>query len=365
MIHNTVAKHSFRTMLKDLTEAAGAPGQEQPVRAVMERYVKDWADEITNDRVGSLIARRGNQGPRIMIAGHLDEIGMMVTRIDEKGFLRFQTLGGWWSQVLPAQRVEVLTGKGKVLGVIGSKPPHMMNAEESKKGVSIDQLFVDIGVESKEEAEELGVRPGDFIVPYSPFTEMANSNRWLAKAMDNRMGCAVVAEVLHRLHQEEIDHPNTVYAVGTAMEEVGCRGAKTAAAQINPDVALVVDVGIATDSPGVDSNQVESKLGGGPNLILYDARHIPNQNLVRLAEEVAEDLGIQIQYEFVQRGATDAANIHLNDTGVPTISLGVPARYIHSHTSIIDRRDVEQLVDWLVELIKRLDHERVEELQQF
>lgn len=362
MLHTKV-KHSFQTMLKDLTETAGAPGHERSVREVMESYVQPWADEVSGDRLGSLVAKKGKQGPRIMIAGHLDEIGLMVTRIDDKGFLRFQPLGGWWSQVLPAQRVELFTRKGKLLGVIGSKPPHMMSAEEAKKGVSLDDLFIDLGVESKEEAEQLGVRPGDFAIPFSPFTEMANSNRWLAKAMDNRMGCAVAAEVLYRLHQDNVDHPNQVFAVGTVMEEVGCRGAKTAAAVVNPDIAFAIDVGIATDSPGISSNHSESKLGGGPIMVLYDARHIPNQGLVHLAEEVADDLGINIQYEFIQRGATDAANIHLNEIGVPALSMGVPSRYIHSHSSIIDKRDCEQLIDLIVEMVKRLDTDKVKELQ--
>lgn len=363
MLHITRVKPSFQTMLKDLTEALGAPGNERPVRKVMEQYGKPWADEITGDRLGSFIARKGTAGPKIMIAGHLDEVAFMVTRIDEQGFLRFQPLGGWWSQVLPAQRVQVLTRKEPLIGIVGSKPPHMMKADEFKKGVPIDELFIDIGVESKDEAMELGVRPGDFVIPYSPFTEMGNSNRWLAKAMDNRLGCAVALEVLRQVHEQKIEHPKQIYAVGTVMEEVGCRGAKTASAVVNPDVAFVIDVGIATDSPGIKSQHSETKLGKGPILVLYDARHIPNQGLLRFAEEVAQEFDIPFQYEVIPGGATDASNIHLNDLGVPAISLGVPARYIHSHSSIIDKRDAEQLVKWLVEMVKRLDEKKIREFQ--
>jgi endoglucanase len=359
----TQVKHSFLTMLKELTEAGGPSGCETAVREVMERWVRPYADEIRTDRLGGLIARRGTHGPRIMIAGHLDEIGFMVTRITDQGYLHFQTLGGWWSQVLPAQRVEVLTKKGKVLGVIGSKPPHMMEPEEQKKAVSIDDLYIDIGVESRQEAEELGIRPGDFVIPKSEFTVMANENRLVAKAFDNRLGCAVAVEVLYQLAQG-VSHDNQVFAVGTVMEEVGCRGAYTATEVVKPDIAIAVDVGIATDTPGVNSKHSSCELGKGPILVLYDARHIPHQGLLELVKQVAEEEQIPYQTEVVQRGATDAANIHTYKDGVPAISLGVPARYIHSHTSIIDRRDAEMLVRWLVAIVKRLDAKTVEKLIQ-
>jgi putative aminopeptidase FrvX len=296
-----------------------------------------------------------------MLAAHLDEIGFMVTRIDKHGFLFFQPLGGWWSQVLPAQRVEVHTRKGTLLGIIGATPPHTMSAEQRKKAVEIEHLYIDLGVESREEAEELGVRPGDTVTPYSPYTTLNHPHRVVGKAMDNRIGCAVVAEVIYRLSQGR-RHPNQVYAVGTVMEEVGRRGAKTAAAVVKPDVAFAIDVGIATDTPKMGETPTKLYLGQGPVLAIYDARHIAHQPLLNLARDVADEVGIPYQYEVVTRGGTDASHIHLYDKGVPTLTLGVPSRYIHSHTSVIDQRDVEQLINWLVALMERLDRQTIEKL---
>lgn len=361
MLQTTKTKNTFATMLQELTDVAGPPGQEKAVRDVMAKWTEPWADEITTDRLGSFIARKGLSGPRVMLAAHLDEIGFMVTRITSDGFLCFQTLGGWWSQVLPAQRVEVITRKGTLLGVIGSKPPHLMSPEDRKKGIELDNLFIDLGMESREEVEELGVRPGDFVVPYSPYTKLSHPHRVVAKAMDNRIGCAIVAEVLHRL-SSGIRHPNQVYAVGTVMEEVGRRGAKTATAVVKPDVAFAIDVGIATDTPHIGSTPTSCRLGKGPVLVLYDAGHLAHQPLLALVREVAEEEGIPLQYEIVQRGGTDASNIHTYQLGVPTISLGVPSRYIHSHTSIIDQRDVDYLINWLVALTTRLDRRTIDKL---
>lgn len=363
MAQATQLKHNFLTLIKDLTEASGPPGREGQVREVMYQYASPYADEIRKDRLGSFIAHKGLIGPRIMIAGHMDEVGFMVTRITDEGYLRIQSLGGWWGQVLPAQRVEVITRKGNVLGVIGSKPPHLLAGEEAKKGVEIKDLFVDLGVESKEELDELGVRPGDFVVPYSPFTTMSNENRWLAKAMDNRMGCAVVIEVLRQLREQGIDHPNQVFAVGTVQEEVGCRGAITSAHAVKPDIAIAVDVGIATDSPGSNNPHADTVMGKGPILVMYDAGHIPHRELVDFVKQVAAEEGIPYQLDVIERGATDARFIHTFNTGVPAVSLGVAARYIHSHTSMIDRRDTENLVKWITAIIKRLDQQKVDELR--
>lgn len=160
------------TMLKDLTDAKGIPGNEREVRQVMKSYIEPFADEVTTDRLGSLIAKKtgAENGPKIMIAGHLDEVGFMVTQITDKGFIRFQTVGGWWAQVMLAQRVTIVTKKGEITGVIGSKPPHILSPEARKKSVEIKDMFIDIGASSREEALEWGVLPGDMIVPHFEFT---------------------------------------------------------------------------------------------------------------------------------------------------------------------------------------------------
>lgn len=354
----------LRQSLAELTQAPGPSGHEGPVRKVMARQLEGLSDEVMADRLGAVIARKEGllSGPRVMVAGHLDEVGLLVTRITDEGFLRFQPLGGWWSQVLPAQRVDVVTDKGTVLGVVGSTAPHLLSLEQRKKAVPLEELFIDVGAESGEQARQWGIRPGDVIVPHSPFTVLTNSKLWLAKAMDNRLGCAVAVEVLRRL--QGIDHPNTLFSVGTVLEEVGRRGAHTATAVVKPDIGFAIDVGISADTPGGGKSDASCKLGNGPLIVLYDAGHIPHRGLIRLVEETAEEAGISLQYEWIRRGATDASHIHLYGAGVPTVSLGVPARYIHSHASIIHQDDAEQLVDLLVRVIQRLDSTTLENLVQ-
>lgn len=212
-------------MLKDLTDANGIPGNERQSREVMKKYIEPFADTIETDNLGSLIAKKEGlaDGPKIMVAGHLDEVGFMISQIDDKGFLKFQTVGGWWNQVMLAQRVTITTRSGKeITGVIGSKPPHILSPEARKKPVEIKDMFIDIGASSREEAKEWGVTPGDMVTPYFEFTVMNNDKLLMAKAWDNRIGCAIAIDVLKGL--KGIDHPNVVYGVGTVQEEVGLRG---------------------------------------------------------------------------------------------------------------------------------------------
>src|SRR5699024_10075660 len=337
------------TMLKDLTDARGIPGNEKEAREVMERYIEPFSDRVYTDNLGSLIAeKKGDEnGPKIMVAGHLDEIGFMVTRIDKDGFVYFQTVGGWWSQVMLAQRVTIMTKEGDVTGVIGSKPPHILSAEARKKPVDIKDMFIDIGAMSKEEAESFGVRPGDSIVPYFEFTQLKNEKMLLAKAWDNRIGCAIAIDVLKQLKDEE--HPNIVYGVGTIQEEVGLRGAKTSAHLIDPDIGFGVDVGIAGDTPGIADHEADSKLGDGPQIILYDASMVSHKGVRDFIVETAEENNIPFQYSSIPGGGTDSGSIHLTANGVPSLSITIATRYIHSHAAILHRDDYENAVKLIVE----------------
>ncbi|MEK4969014.1 M42 family metallopeptidase [Cytobacillus sp. FSL R7-0696] len=347
------------TMLKELTDARGVPGNEREVREVMKKYIEPLADELTTDGLGSLIAKKIGQadGPKIMVAGHLDEVGFMVTSIDNKGFLRFQTVGGWWSQVMLAQRVTIVTSKGDVTGVIGSKPPHILPAEARKKTIEIKDMFIDIGASSREEALGWGVKPGDMVVPYFEFTVMNNEKMLLAKAWDNRIGLAIAIKVLEGLKNE--NHPNTVYAVGTVQEEVGLRGAKTAAQMIEPDIGIAVDVGIPGDTPGVTEKDALSKLGDGPQIILYDASMVSHKGLRDFVTDTADELNIPYQFDSVPGGGTDAGSIHLTYKGVPALSITIATRYIHSHAGILHRDDFENAVKLITAVIKRLDNDTV------
>ncbi|SDM96540.1 M42 family metallopeptidase [Sediminibacillus halophilus] len=350
------------TMLKELTDARGISGNEKEAREVMEKYIAPYADEVFTDNIGSLIAKKTGKenGPKVMVAGHLDEVGFMVTRIDDKGFVYFQTIGGWWSQVMLAQRVTLMTRKGDVTGIIGSKPPHILPAEARKKPVEIKDMFIDIGASSREEAEEFGVRPGDSIVPYFEFTQMNNEKLLLAKAWDNRIGCAIAIEVLKRLKDE--NHPNIVYGVGTVQEEVGLRGARTATHTIKPDIGFGVDVGIAGDTPGISDKEADSKIGEGPQIILYDASAISHKGLRDFVLDTADANKIPYQYATMAAGGTDTGSIHLTANGVPALSITVATRYIHTHAAILHQDDFENAVKIIVEVIKGLDEDKVKEI---
>ncbi|WP_042459570.1 M42 family metallopeptidase [Neobacillus dielmonensis] len=350
------------TMLKDLTDAKGIPGNEREVREVMKKYITPYADEITTDGLGSLIAKKVGKadGPKIMVAGHMDEVGFMITQIDDKGFLRFQTVGGWWGQVMLAQRVTVVTRKGEVTGIIGSKPPHVLSAEARKKPIDIKDMFIDIGASSREEAQEWGVRPGDMVVPYFEFTVMNNEKMLLAKAWDNRIGCAIAIDVLKQL--QGVDHPNVVYGVGNVQEEVGLRGAKTSTHKIEPDIGFAVDVGIAGDTPGITEKEAMSKMGKGPQIVVYDASMVAHKGLRDFVTDTADELNIPYQFESIPGGGTDAGSIHLTHNGVPALAITIATRYIHSHAAILHRDDYENAVKLIVEVIKRLDRETVDKI---
>ncbi|MFD2213714.1 M42 family metallopeptidase [Metabacillus endolithicus] len=350
------------TMLKDLTDAKGIPGNEREVRDVMKKYITQYSDEVTTDHLGSLIAKKVGQenGPKIMIAGHLDEVGFMVTQIDDKGFLRFQTVGGWWSQVMLAQRVTIVTSKGDVTGIIGSKPPHILPPEARKKPVDIKDMFIDIGATSREEALEFGVKPGDQVVPYFEFTVMKNEKFLLAKAWDNRIGCAIAIDVLKNL--KGTDHPNVVYGVGTVQEEVGLRGARTSANMIEPDIAFGVDVGIAGDTPGISDKEAASKMGEGPQIILYDASMVSHKGLRDLVTDTADELSIPYQFDAIAGGGTDSGAIHISANGVPALSITIATRYIHSHAAMLHRDDYENAVKLITEVVKKLDRDTVNKI---
>lgn len=351
------------TMLKDLTDAKGIPGNEREARDVMEKYITPFADEIDQDGLGSLIAKKVGDanGPKVMVTGHLDEVGFMVTKIDKKGFISFQTVGGWWSQVMLAQRVTIVTRNGEtVTGVIGSKPPHILSPEARKKPVDIKDMFIDIGAESKEEAMEWGVLPGDMVVPYFEFTVMKNEKHLLAKAWDNRIGIAIAIDVLKQLKDEK--HANTVYSVGAVQEEVGLRGAKTAATKINPDIGFAVDVGVAGDTPGISEKEATGNMGDGPQILLFDASMVSHKGLRNLVVDTAEEKGIPYQFGSIPAGGTDAGAIHISNNGVPSLAICIPTRYIHSHAGILHRDDYENTVKLIVEVIKKLDSETVKKI---
>jgi putative aminopeptidase FrvX len=343
-------------LLKELTNAHGVAGYEAEIRGLVRRHLEEHG-QIEQDRIGSVVCRQGETGPRVMLAGHMDEIGFMINHITNEGFLKFLPLGGWWDQVLLGQRVLIKTHKGDLLGVIGAKPPHMLPPDDRKKVVERKDMYIDIGATTKEEVEEAGVRLGDPVVPDSTLRVLANEKTYMGKAFDDRVGVALMIEALR--HFSESHHPNILYGVATVMEEVGLRGAKTSAEVVDPDVAIILESDICGDVPGIKPEESEVKLGAGPSLILLEARLIPNLKLRDLVIEKAKELEIPLQFSAMPGGATDGGQIHLHRSGVPTVVLGVPARHIHCHSGIINREDFDSALKLLVVLIETLDEETV------
>ncbi len=345
-------------LLKELTEANGIPGYEGPVRSIVRKYLEGLG-KLSQDKIGSVICQvAGSEDtPKVMLAGHMDEIGFMIKHITKEGFLHFLPLGGWFDQVLLGQRVVIKTKAGDVVGVIGAKPPHLLPADERSKVIKRKDMYIDIGATSKEEVEEAGIQPGDPAIPRADFVPLVNGKTYLSKAFDDRVGVAMMISTLEQL--KSTAHPNTVYGVATVQEEVGLRGATTSVRAVDPNVAIILESDIAGDVPGIKPEESSVELGKGPTTLIYEARMIPNIKFRDFLLETAEDIEVPVQISYVEGGATDGGAIHLHNTGVPTVVIGVAARHIHSDSSIIHRDDYDNAVKLLVEMIKRLDKDKV------
>jgi len=350
-------------LLKELTEAPGPPGYEEAVRKLFTDRIKPFADSVSYDGLGSVIAQQGNSGPRIMLDAHMDELGGMVRRIRPDGFISMQMLGYWLSAALPDQRWVIIGSKGPVLAVTDIWDAHI--APHDAQGHTQQQdLYLDTGARSAAEDAALGITPGDPVVPVSDFAVLAN-NRYLAKAWDDRVGCAVMLEVARRLARTP--HPNQVFYAATVQEEgsIEMRGAQTSARIINPDIGFSLEVGIPNDVPGPGPEAAQEVLGGGPGMMLYTFSELPNRKLVSHVKEVAAAQHIPLQFDFVPGFGDDAGAIKLNNTGVPVTTILVPARSTHAHNGIIDRSDFDRTVDLVVALIHSLDAATIARIKSF
>lgn len=344
--------------LKTLSELNGVPGREKEVRDYLKDQIKNFVDKVETDRLGSLIGYKNDGNRTIMLAGHMDEVGLMVSSIDKNGFIKFQTLGGWYSQVMLAQEWQIITPKGVIFGVTGVKPPHILSPEERTKAAAIDSMYIDIGVSSDEEAMNLGVKPGQMITPYTQFRVLGNGKYLLGKAWDNRIGSAVVLEVSKRLKEEALD--TKVAYTFTVQEEVGLRGAKTSSYMVRPDVAIAIDTGLGNDTPGLTSQ--DQTLGKGPQILLLDGGLVPHQGLRNFIIEVAKEFNIPFQEGYIAGGRTDAGNMHLAHQGALSVSICIPTRNMHSHTSIIHYDDFVNTVELVYQLVKKLNSQKIESL---
>ena len=349
------------SLLQELTEAHSVSGHEDEVRAI---FVDELAEcgELSTDRNGSVFCELGDDGPRVLVAGHMDEVGFMVQNITPDGFIQFLAIGGWWEHNLLSQRVEILTRSGnKMLGVIASRPPHFLPEAQRRQVMTIDQMFIDVGAESRRDVVEgFGISLGDPIAPVSAFTSLGREDYFMAKAFDNRVGMAGTIHAGQIL--SESAHPNKLILCGTVQEEVGLRGAKTAAVFAKPDVAIVLEGPPADDAPGFLRSECQGRLGGGVQIRMFDPSAISHPRLARLAIETAQAEGIPYQVTVRRSGGTDAGAFHVANEGIPSIVLGVPARYIHSHNAIIDLNDYLHMVTLTIALVRKLDEETVEGL---
>lgn len=345
-------------MFKTLTELQGAPGNEHLVRQYMRTELEKYSDEIIQDRLGGIFGVRKGKGPKVLVAGHMDEVGFMVTQITKNGMIKFQPLGGWWNQVMLAQRVQIMTDNGPVIGVIGSIPPHNLTPEQRAKPMEMKNMLIDIGADDEEDAKAIGIRPGQSILPVTPFTPMSNPKKILAKAWDNRYGCGLAIELLKEL--KDVELPNELYSGATVQEEVGLRGAQVAANMIKPDIFYALDASPANDMSGDDKEF--GQIGKGALLRIFDRTMITHRGMREFVLDIAESNNIKYQY-FISQGGTDAGRVHLSNDGVPSAVIGIPSRYIHTHASIIHVDDYAAAKELIVELVKHTDANMVEYLR--
>jgi putative aminopeptidase FrvX len=338
-------------ILEKLSNACGVSGREDEVTGLMKKFLKPYVDEVTEDNLGNVIGiKKGKKNaPKVMLATHMDEIGLLVKTISKEGFLQFAKIGGIDDRVLLAQKVKVYTEKGPLHGIIGSKPPHIQKEEERKKIVTYDQLFIDIGAKNQEEAMKMGVKIGDPISFDIKFARVGK-DIVIGKAFDNRIGCAVMIEAMKQLKKTKC----TVYAVGTVQEEVGLRGAGTAAFGIHPNVGIAIDVTVAGGMPGVKETEAPIKMRKGPSITVADRGLITHPKVLRWLIDAAEENKIPYQLETGLPGSTDAARISLTREGIPSGVVSVPTRYIHSPTALLSMKDAENSVKLVVAAIQKI-----------
>ncbi len=345
----------MKGLLKKLSNALGVSGFEEKVREIIFNELDGYVDEIKIDEMGNLIAIKNGipDGKRIMLAAHMDEIGLMIRYIDKKGFIKFSKIGNLNDQMLLNQDISIQTSNGNVNGVIGSKPPHKMKKSEKNNVVEYDKMFIDIGASSREEAEKM-VGIGDPIVINQNFQDFGY-NLVKGKALDNRVGCAILVEVL-----KKVDSSATIYGVATVQEEVGLKGAKTSAFSINPDMALALDVTIAGDHPGIKREDAPSELGKGPSIVLADESGdgiITHPMVKKLLITEAEKENIPYQLEVREGGTTDGTAIQLTRQGIPTGVISPPSRYIHTPVSVVSMDDIDYTVKLLLAVLNEVKNE--------
>ncbi len=336
----------FNTLEK-LISADSVSGFEGSIREVLKKELKPYVDEIKVDKIGNLIARKGKGSPKMMITAHMDEIGLMVRDIEDDGFIRFDAIGGWDNRILLASKVKIYGSKGGVIGVIGSKPIHVMEEEEKKKPIKLKELFIDVGAKTKKEVESAGISIGDFVAPYGELNKLV-STKITGQGFDDKLGCLSIIEIMKSLKSFK----GSVYVVGTVQEETGLIGIRGSAFGIEPDVVLAIDTTIAGDTPEMKAESLPTVLGKGPVLVLKDAISMMQPQVKKWLKAAGKKAKINLQYEVMKGGATDASITPTVREGIPSGCIAIASRYIHTPVEVADMKDVEDIVKLVVEAIK-------------
>ncbi len=341
-------------LLQMFSDAHGMSGYEDDVATLLRTELEPLVDEVRTDKMGNVIGIRAGEGPTVMVAAHMDEIGLVVSHIDDDGFLRVVSVGGFSDQIILGQRVVIHGRDGKVLtGAVGSRPIHLMDAEERKKMVKLKDMFVDCGATSAANAAELGVEIGSTMTLDRSFARLGN-DFVTGKALDNRAGVVMLVSALQRLKGRPVKA--TIQAVGTVQEEVGLKGARTSAFGLSPDVAIATDVTIPGDHPGVSRNECHVCAGKGPSITILDAGGrgvIAPRPVVKWLRESAEKESIPHQFSVGDGGNTDASVINITKAGIPCTVIAVPARYIHSPVEVLSLRDLDNGAALIAAAIER------------
>jgi endoglucanase len=349
--------------LKKISETDGISGHEKEVAKLIKKELSSSTDKIEFDNLGSIICYQNGKknAPTILMSGHMDEVGFLVSRIEKNGFLRLQPIGGWWPHVVLAEVVNVETQDGKIyFGVIGAQPPHGMSAEARKQVMDIKDMYLDMGVKDAKQIEEMGIKVGDPITPYTQFRVLNDGKSLLGKAWDDRIGAAIGVETLKRM--KSIPHEANLVFAGTVQEEVGLRGAKTASYHVKPDIAFALDVTMSYDLPGSPDNP--TKLGAGVALSIMDGSVIAHRGLFELVEQIAKEKHIKYTYDLLTAGGTDSGEIHKQYDGIITMTISLPCRYFHSHVSIINIDDYYAAVDLMCAIAEKIDSKTLQQLKE-
>lgn len=339
-------------LLKKLTEANGVSGGEQEIRSIILEEIKDKVDHMHVDKIGNIIAyKKGIKHPnkKVMLSAHMDEVGLIVVNIEDSGLIKFKPVGGIDPRILLSKIVHI--GEKLIPGVIGTKAIHLQEIEERKEALGIKELYIDIGTSNKKETESL-VKIGDYVAFNSKYIEFGN-DLIKAKALDDRVGCAILIQMLDK------DYDFSLYTIFTVQEEVGLRGAKAATFDVNPDIALVVEGTTCSDVPGTGPHEYATKLGKGPAISIMDSASYSDKDIAKTLFKIGIDNNIPVQYKKTTFGGNDSGAIHLTKEGIRTGAISIPCRYIHSPSSVMNKKDYLNCIKILSLFLEKIEGEEL------